>query len=153
MKRDRLSLWLADEGAILSLFVAPRGNEARPLSLGGCRRGGKSLIIYLAVGLLVGKGRRSLSGWINWNRKVRFFLAVALVDGDIWLSVGGSPPRRRSSLSMPLRDSYSVSLGVGSRDLACNVTDFGLSFVSMYQCISVLACSVSRTLYSYYFIK
>ncbi|KAL0644856.1 hypothetical protein Bca4012_043146 [Brassica carinata] len=43
--------------------------------------------------------------------------------------------------------------GVGSRDLACNVTDFGLSFVSMYQCISVLACSVSRTLYSYYFIK
>ena len=47
----------------------------------------------------------------------------------------------------------SVSLGVGSRDLACNVTDFGLSFVSMYQCISVLACSVSRTLYSYYLIK
>ncbi|WZZ81857.1 hypothetical protein YC2023_102429 [Brassica napus] len=97
------------KGDSLSLR-GPRGNEARPLSLGGCRRGGKSLIISLSVGLLVGKGRRSLSGWINWNRKVRFFLAVDLVDGYIWLSVGGSPPRRWSSLSMPLRDSYSESI-------------------------------------------
>ena len=62
-KRDRLSPWLADKRAILSLFVAPRGNEASPLSLDGCRRGGKSLIISLSVGLLVGKGRWSL--WVD----------------------------------------------------------------------------------------
>ncbi|KAF3505867.1 hypothetical protein F2Q69_00008410 [Brassica cretica] len=115
----------------------PRGNEARPLSLGGCRRGGKSLIISLSVGLLVGKGRRSLSGWINWNRKVRFFLAVDLVDGYIWLSVGGSPPRRWSSLSMPLRDSYSESilimfLSFDSVGFSCNIVS-----ISFYEGINV----------------
>uniref|UniRef100_A0A0D3AS20 No apical meristem-associated C-terminal domain-containing protein n=1 Tax=Brassica oleracea var. oleracea TaxID=109376 RepID=A0A0D3AS20_BRAOL len=65
-----LSPWLVDETTILSLFVAPRGNEKGPLSL-----------------------------------SVQLFLVVALIEGDIWLSVGGSPQRRWCSLSMALRDS------------------------------------------------
>ncbi|XP_013650951.1 glutathione S-transferase T3-like [Brassica napus] len=59
--------------------------------------GGKSLIISLFVGLLDGEGPLSLC--------VDLLESKALIDGDIWISVGGSPQRRRSSLSMALRDS------------------------------------------------
>ncbi|KAF3569644.1 hypothetical protein DY000_02017797 [Brassica cretica] len=91
----------------LSLRGSSRKQRRSYLSLGCCRRGRKSLIISLTVGILDGEEplSLSLSLWINWNRKVRLFLLVALVDGDIWLSVDGSPQRRRCSLSMALRDS------------------------------------------------
>uniref|UniRef100_A0A0D3ECE3 Myb-like domain-containing protein n=1 Tax=Brassica oleracea var. oleracea TaxID=109376 RepID=A0A0D3ECE3_BRAOL len=119
-------MWLREETAILPLrgsslsvdrrrndnSLSLRGSSRKQrrsyLSLGCCRRGRKSLIISLTVGILDGEEplSLSLSLWINWNRKVRLFLLVALVDGDIWLSVDGSPQRRRCSLSMALRDSF-----------------------------------------------
>ncbi|KAF2537653.1 hypothetical protein F2Q68_00019051 [Brassica cretica] len=86
-----------DDSLSLSLFVAPRGNESS--SSMAVVEGGKSLIISLFVGLLDGEGPLSLC--------VDLLESKALVDGDIWISVGGSPQRRRSSLSMALRDSLS----------------------------------------------
>ncbi|XP_048602870.1 uncharacterized protein LOC125581456 isoform X2 [Brassica napus] len=118
-KRDPLSPCLVDETTMLALFVAPREETKTDLSLGGCHRGRKSLIISLSVGVLEVEGPLSASLWIYWNWKVRFFLAVALVDGDIWLCVSGSRQRHRRSLSMaPIRSGLSGEI-TGATSISC----------------------------------
>ncbi|KAF3551173.1 hypothetical protein DY000_02008976 [Brassica cretica] len=94
MKRNRLSPWLVDEPTNLSLSL--RGSSRkRIVFFGGCRRGRKSLIISLSVGLLDGKGLLSL-----FDSFSRWLSSTATEH-----SVGGSPQRRQSSLSPALLDS------------------------------------------------
>ncbi|KAF3537697.1 hypothetical protein F2Q69_00021245 [Brassica cretica] len=120
-KGDTPSPWLREETAILplrgsSFSVARRRNDdslslrgssrkrkRSSLSLGCCRRGGKSLIISLTVGILNGEEPLSLSlygstgiGWFNsfswWLSSTVIYgsLSVALLNGDgalcRWLS-------------------------------------------------------------------
>ncbi|WZZ45991.1 hypothetical protein YC2023_042250 [Brassica napus] len=120
---DNLSLRGSSDETESSLSVARRRKDDS-LSLRGSLRkrsqtslsladGEEEIVDYLPLRGSPRRRRTALSLWVDIldsegksKSFVRFFLAVALVDGDIWLSVGGSPPRRRSSLSMPLRDSY-----------------------------------------------
>ncbi|KAF3538228.1 hypothetical protein F2Q69_00019121 [Brassica cretica] len=77
-KRNRLFPWLVDEPTNLSLSSWLLEETIRLLKWLSSRR--KSLTISLSVCLVDGKGLLSLL-WIYWNRKVRYFFAVALVDG------------------------------------------------------------------------
>ncbi|CAN6848888.1 unnamed protein product, partial [Brassica oleracea] len=65
-RRISLSSWLLEETIRLLRWLSSRR---------------KSLTISLSVCFVDGKGLLSLCMWIYWNRKVRIFFAVALVDG------------------------------------------------------------------------
>uniref|UniRef100_A0A0D3BJ14 Uncharacterized protein n=1 Tax=Brassica oleracea var. oleracea TaxID=109376 RepID=A0A0D3BJ14_BRAOL len=85
----------------LSLRGSSRKRSQTSLSLSLWLTARKEIVNYLPLYGSPRRRRTALSLWVDILES-----EVALVDGDIWLSVGGSPPRRRSSLSMPLRDSY-----------------------------------------------
>ncbi|KAF8055376.1 hypothetical protein N665_1296s0002 [Sinapis alba] len=86
---------------IISLSVAVVEDGIVSLSVAVVEDG----IVTLSVAVIE-DGIVSLSRWRSSRKEIADYLPLlALVDSDIWLSVDGSPQRRRSSLSMGVRDS------------------------------------------------